>query len=112
MKSVREKQYLEDIISQELKNYKNIQSKTNRASRIVNKISSTHGKKTNDLKYILQEDIISTISQVFEAFKNDSREGDFYDFVQKDLEDLNIDLSEEDMQILTKSQWKLDEVAF
>ena len=38
--------------------------------------------------------------------KNESRKGDFYDLVQKDLEDLNIVLSEEDIQDLTKSQWK------
>ena len=41
MKSVREKQYSEYIISQGITNTKNIQSKTNRAIGIVIKISST-----------------------------------------------------------------------
>ena len=41
MKSVRERQYSEYIISQGITNTKNIQSKTNRAIGIIIKISST-----------------------------------------------------------------------
>ena len=41
MKRVQEKKYLGDIISNDMKNTKNIQSKSNRAVGIVNKISST-----------------------------------------------------------------------
>ena len=63
-------------------------------------------KRLKFLRYILNEDITSIIRQVFEALRYDSRKGDFYDLVMKDLEDLKIDLSEEDIQVLNKSQWK------
>ena len=41
MKNVTEKKYLGDIISADTKNEKNIKEKTNRATGIVNKITTS-----------------------------------------------------------------------
>ena len=46
------------------------------------------------------------IRQVFEALKVDSRKGDFVALVKEDMKTLNIDLSEEDITLITKLQWK------
>ena len=63
-------------------------------------------KRLNFLKYILNESMESMIRQVFEALKVDSRKGDFVALVKEDIETLNIDLSEEDITLITKLQWK------
>ena len=63
-------------------------------------------KRLNFLKYILNESMESMIRQVFEALKVDSRKGDFVALVKEDIETLNIDLSEEEITLITKLQWK------
>ena len=49
---------------------------------------------------------MSTIGQVYEALKNDSRKGDFSQLVQKDLKYCNIKITEEDIRNHTKKRWK------
>ena len=51
-------------------------------------------KRTNMLHYILKEESGSTMRQVYEELKIESRKGDFYSLVKKDLEDLNIPFDE------------------
>jgi hypothetical protein len=46
------------------------------------------------------------IRQVYEALKSDSRKGDFVYLVQKDIEDIKIDLSEEEIKNTSKYEWK------
>ena len=186
MKTVQEKKYLGDIISQDMKNLKNIREKTNRAVGIVNKIESSlyerpYGKNTfkaamllrkglllgsmlnnseswininksdldnlekpdtmlqriilgtsgnpskafmclelgivpvkfvmmekrlTFLKYILNENMSSMIRQVYEVLKSDSRKGDFINLVKQDLEDTQIDFTEEDIIDFKKTEWK------
>ena len=50
----------------------------------------------------LRESISSIIRQVY-----DSRKGDFYQLVKKDMEDLDIILTEEEIRTYTKRTWKL-----
>ena len=59
-------------------------------------------KRLNFLRYILIEDMGSMIRQVYEALKRDSRKGDFVDLVTKDIDELDIQLSEEYIQNTTK----------
>ena len=49
----------------------------------------------------------STLGQVYETMKCDSRKGDFYHLVTKDLKDLNLDMSENDIQKHSKIAWKM-----
>ena len=46
------------------------------------------------------------IRQVYETLKEDSRKGDFCDLVRKDLEEVEIDFSEEDIMTISKMDWK------
>ena len=46
------------------------------------------------------------IRKVDKALKSESRKGDFVDLVQKDIEDIKIDLSEEDIKNTSKYEWK------
>ena len=62
--------------------------------------------RQNLLRYTLNESIESMILQVYEALKVDSRRGDFVNLVQKDMETLEIELSEEDISSCTQSQWE------
>ena len=55
--------------------------------------------------YILNEDMSSMIRQVYETLKLDSRKGDFVYLIKQDMEDLDLDLTEEEIQICTKIQW-------
>ena len=63
-------------------------------------------KRLNFWKYILDESISSMIRQVYEALKIDSRKGDFVDLIMKDLEEVNIDITEEDIILVKKLDWK------
>ena len=63
-------------------------------------------KRINMLNYILNESIDSTMKEVYEALKCDSRKGDFYSLVQKDQKDINIQCEEAIMQQYSQSQWK------
>ena len=51
-------------------------------------------KRTNMLHYILNENTNSTMRQVYEELKIDSRKGDSCSLVQKDLKDLHNDVNE------------------
>ena len=42
----------------------------------------------------------------YEVFKTDSRKGDFVDLVQQDLNDVEIELSENKIQNTSKVKWK------
>ena len=64
-------------------------------------------KRTNMLHYILNENTNSTMRQVFEELKIDSRKGDSCSLVQKDLKDLDIDVNETAIENYSKSQWKI-----
>ena len=62
-------------------------------------------KRLKFLRYILNEDMSSMIRQVYETLKLDSRKGDFVYLIKQDMEDLDLDLTEEEIQICTKIQW-------
>ena len=40
------------------------------------------------------------------VYETDSRKSDFHDLVKKDMEYLKIDLTDEDIQVISKIQWK------
>ena len=61
-------------------------------------------KRANFLKYILNESKDTMIRQVYEALKVDSKKGDFFSLVTKDTRDLEISLSEEEIQSCSKGQ--------
>lgn len=63
-------------------------------------------KRLKFLRYILNEDMSSMIRQVYETLKLDSRKGDFVYLIKQDMEDLDLELTEEEIQICTKIQWK------
>ena len=44
----------------------------------------------------------SRIRQVYETLKTDSRKGDFVYLIKQDIKDLEIDITEEDIQMYTK----------
>ena len=46
------------------------------------------------------------IRQVYEELKKESRKGDFVNLVKRDMDDLKIEISDDDIQLFTKSQWK------
>ena len=46
------------------------------------------------------------IRKVDKALKSESRKGDFVDQVQKDIEDIKIDLSEEDIKNTSIYEWE------
>ena len=64
------------------------------------------GRRVNFLHYILNEHIESMVGHVFRALKEDSRKGDFWWLVQKDLKELNIYMDEIQIRNHTKWQWK------
>ena len=63
-------------------------------------------KRLNFWKYILNESRSSKIRQVYEALKVDSRKGDFVDLIKKDIEEINIDITEEEIISIKKVDWK------
>ena len=63
-------------------------------------------KRLKFLKYILDENTWTMIRQVYEALKEDSRKGDFVDLVKKDLEEVNIDFTEEKIMHIKRLDWK------
>ena len=64
-------------------------------------------KRLNFLHYILSEGISSILRQDYDTMKCDGRKGDFYQLAKKDMEDLNIILTEEEIRTYTKRTWKL-----
>ena len=63
-------------------------------------------KRLSFLRYILTEPMNTMIRQVYEELKNESRKGDFVDLVRRDMDDLNIELSDDEIKLVNKSQWK------
>ena len=63
-------------------------------------------KHHNFLKYILRENKSSMIRQAFETLKTDSIKGDFVDLVKQDMIYLDIDMTEEEISNISRSQWK------
>ena len=58
------------------------------------------------LHYILKENKESMIHKVFKALNEDSRKGDFIDLTNKDKLDLNIDLTNIEIESISKWSWK------
>ena len=58
------------------------------------------------LQYILKESTSSIIKQVFEALKLDSRKGDFVNLTNKDLFDLDICQTNNEIECLSTLNWK------
>ena len=63
-------------------------------------------KRLNFLKYILCESTITMIRQVYDVLKQESRKGDFVNLVQKDLNEINLKMSDEEIQTLSNGKWK------
>ena len=63
-------------------------------------------KRLHFLRYILNEDMETMLRQVYEVLKTDSRKGDFVDLVQQDLNDVDIEISENEIKHTPKLQWK------
>ena len=63
-------------------------------------------KRLKFLRYILNQSKISMIRKVYEALKSESRKGDFVYLVQKDIEAIKKDLSEEEIKNTSKYEWK------
>ena len=63
-------------------------------------------KRLNFLHYILKETITSTVRQVYDTLKHDSRKGDFYFLIQKDLREFDIKITEEEIQYHSKKAGK------
>ena len=55
---------------------------------------------------ILKEDKDSMISTVFKALKEDSRRGDFVHLTTKEKVDLDIDLSNDEIESMSQWMWK------
>ena len=53
-------------------------------------------KRLSFLHYILNKSMTSTVRLVYDTLKRDSRNGDFFSLVQKDLIDCNIEMTEEE----------------
>ena len=65
-----------------------------------------HWKRLKFLKYILDETITSMIRQVYVTLKEDSRKEAFVDLVRQYFEEVEIDLTEEDISNILKNDWK------
>ena len=63
-------------------------------------------RRAQFLKYILEEPTDSMKREVFEVLKADSRKGDFVDLVEKDLRELKINMSQDEIQQCSKGKWK------
>ena len=50
--------------------------------------------------------MITMIRQVYEESKMESRKGDFVDLVKRDMDDMNIELSDYDINLINKPQWR------
>ena len=63
-------------------------------------------KRLNFLNYILKEHTDSMLRQTFDVLSIDSRKGDFVALVKKDMQDLEIEISEEEIKSYSKYSWK------
>ena len=64
-------------------------------------------KRLPFLHYLLNQSSNSMLSQVFEDLKNDSRKGDFVHLTDKDKTSLEIDMTDAEIKVLSKWQWKV-----
>ena len=64
-------------------------------------------KRLQFLHYILKENTESIMRQVFDTLKSESRYGDFVYLTNRDKRDLQIDLSEDEIEAMPKKKWKL-----
>ena len=58
------------------------------------------------LNYTLNESMETTVREVYETQKCDSKRGDFVDLVQKDIKEIELDLNEEEIKAMNKMEWK------
>ena len=65
------------------------------------------GSRLKYLNHILNESIESTIRQVFETQKDDSKTGDFVNLVSRGKKALSIDPWEEEIKLMNKNVWKI-----
>ena len=63
-------------------------------------------KRLNFLKYILSESTTTLIRQVYDVLKQESRKGDFVYLVQKDLHEINMEMSDEQIHPFTNLKWQ------
>ena len=63
-------------------------------------------KRMQLLHYILNENIDSMIVQVYNALKEDHKKGNFVQLTNLDRKDLDIELTDEDIQTIPKVTWK------
>ena len=63
-------------------------------------------KRMNFLNYILNKSKESMLRQVFIALKEDSRKGDFKELTDKDRIELEIELEDEEIEVISKVSWK------
>ena len=63
-------------------------------------------KKLTFLRYIFNESMDSMLRKFYEVLKNDNRNGDFINIVQKDLNKREIELTENKIKEIPKTQWK------
>ena len=66
----------------------------------------TMTKHLHFLKYILNEYITSMIRKGYETLKLDSGNSDFVHLVQKDLMEIDVKMSDEEIQTLSVGKWK------
>ena len=63
-------------------------------------------KRLTFLKYILSEGKETMIRQVYEEQKKSSKKGDFVNLVTTDLKDMEIEMTDRDIEGMTKRKWK------
>ena len=56
------------------------------------------GKRLKFLKYILDESMEAMISKVYEAQKLESKKGDFVQQIKEDLEEIDLDITENEIK--------------
>jgi len=62
-------------------------------------------KRLKFLKYILDEQEDTMIRQVFDTLKTESKKGDFVDLVTKDMKEINLKVTYEEIKTCTKRKW-------
>ena len=63
-------------------------------------------KRLTFLHYILNENTSSTLKQVYDVLKCDSRRGDFYFLAQNDIRDTEITQTEGEIKNFIEEKWK------
>jgi hypothetical protein len=63
-------------------------------------------KRLQFLKYILDESMESMLSKVYHEQKTESRKGDFFNMVSKDMLEVNIIMTDIEIRNISKGNWK------